>query len=308
MRKKIIIFVILLIIGITIFVFFTLFHDVEMHKYNFINRILENGGKITSQTNGEAINLIVNQFSKQNIENISGMLIYNIDLSGRDFANLIPSRKLEYLYFTNTTIDETVFEVFAQEKYTLDFLTFGRGQLSDNIGAFLGKIKKIGGLGFCEMKMSDNFFKGSSGLMIENLTIIDTPISEKGLNEMLPLNDLNFIFLNKTRISDDITEFLNKCPNLETIYIHNADIRCEFIQNIKQTDKIKSIEIINTHLDDEIFTSFTRFNNLKELRIINCHISEKSVIICKSLATKVYFIDVRSDNNKLFFQLDPNKY
>jgi hypothetical protein len=311
MKRKYLFFItVILLISIGVFVYYKVFSSPISKQYDFINLILEKGGRVTlpsEREDGKEPELIYNQFTKKNIDEVHALAVDNNKITETDIVNIPPLKKLKRLYFNNTELTADIFR--RLETTELEFLLFRCGYLPDQLIFSRGQLNRIGDLAIYQMKMSNNIFKKWDGLSINRLNVMQTQgISEVGLKYLLPQNHLESASFWYTSITDNITEFFNGCPELKTIEIVGGNLRCDFIRDMKWTDKIETIDITETNLDDEILNSITRFKKLNKLRAINCQITEKSKLLLEDLGKKMYLISVYSENGTIFQQINSDNY
>lgn len=275
-------------------------------EYDAVRHMLEHNAEITSRIpESESYypkKLEQGRYTDEDIKNITRFSFFKRSPDWQDIRALSSLKHVKELAFSEVTLSDRAIKEISNTQWKPRELMMLRSSFSKEGGFYLSKIEglKIFGMVYCDI--TDDNLQLASGLEADSISFYDTPISERGLMNILPQNKLKGISLMLTDITDGITGFLNECPNLESITITDSPaVRCRFLLELKNTDAITHLQIARTSLDDEILMSFTPYNNLNYLEIVNCRITEKCRDLLQEWARKMYFVRVETAGQEIIF-------
>lgn len=302
-KNKIVATVILLIFGAVFVIFIACKYHFSTSKTRIavINRILKEGVISTcANINGENDSIFYleeDDFDEHDLEDIWKIHVLNLNLTERNFKCIGPLKKLNILYFTNTNLYGDIFGHLRCTDLTLGFF---QSKISDENCRSLRKFNSVSILMMNSVDISCDAYKSLHGISLRQLIIGNTNTTTNDLNSMLPLNELEHVFLDNTQIDDEIYFFFDNCPKLSAITIHNTQSNCDFLCKIVNKDKIESLWFMNTKIDDGILPSISSYRNLRKLELIDCDITEKSQSILEKLNEQVPFVVVVSHGDVIF--------
>lgn len=246
-------------------------------------------------------------YTKEDILNIISIHTNKITLGNKDLKALGNLKKLGTLNFTDTTFTDEIFKNIRYEN--LGIIGFHHLDLPDFIGKSLNGSQFSEKLSLYNVKVEENFFCECTGMPIQWLFLYNNDsIDESQLEKMLPLQNLEYIYIDNCPISDSITTFFDSCPKLLSISVSNINVECSFIKDMKNKEKITSISLYKTNIDDETLAYIVNYPNLKEIEIEDSRVTEKSKELLKDLSKRLWAIDVSNGDNTIFSSLNRANY
>jgi hypothetical protein len=312
-------FLVVIFVGI---IFYLHYKGKQNHLVDSLKRILENNGSIFYYKDGdidlpinENISLrdleIYNKITRHKIKYINGIACNGYQLPIQDIVSFSTFKHLDYLGFSNTNLSENQLKTLAEKIPHLNILTIERSTFPNNGGKHLGKLKNLKTLWLSQLSIRDESTEGMSGLPLNEIVFFDLPITDVGLNNMLPLVELEYISLINLKITDNgITNFVNSCPSLKKIYINNlvkngtpSELKCTFLRDTIHISSIKDITLNYVLLNDDILSSIERFENLKYLSIRTYCVIEKSEPLLEKLSQRMYVsVETLGTNGETLFE------
>jgi hypothetical protein len=288
--------------------FYISYRNKQDHLIDSLKRILDNNGSISYYRDGNIERPIIetfqpydleicNIFTRHRIKYINGIYCVGYQLLIEDIVLFGTLEYLNYFGFVDVNLSESHLKFLVEKIPHLQNLTIERSTFPNNGGKYLGKLKKIRSLWLCDLLINDDDIRGMGGLPLREIIFINVAITDTGLNNMLPLKEIENITLRELPISDDITVFFNGCPSLKRIGIHNSkrdrntttfELKCIFLRDMIHTSSIKEITLNYVMLDDETLSSIERFENLKYLAIRSYCITENSKPLLERLSQRMY--------------------
>jgi hypothetical protein len=296
-----------LVVSLVSVVFYLQYKSKQEYLIDSLKRILENNGSISYYRDGdidhpinENISLrdleVYNKITRHRIKYINGIECNGYQLPIQDIVLFSTFKHLNYLGFSNTDLSESQLKTLTEKIPHIKILTISKSTFPNNGGKHLGKLKNLKTLWLFHLSIRDETTKGMSGLPLNEIAFFDLSITDVGLNNMLPLVELEYISLINLQITDNgITNFVNRCSHLKEIHISNlvengipSELKCTFLRDIIPVSSIENITLDYVLLNDEILSSIERFENLKYLSIRTYCDIEKSKPLLEKLSQRMY--------------------
>ena len=281
------------------------FHVSDQELNNLLVEILQYGGGfnvvLTGHDSSYKTVVFDDTILPEDIENIYNLGVRNLSVTQYEMALLTKLKKLAYIRFVASKFYGDVFAPLKNSMICELYIAYS--EVEGISGRSVPKLKNLEVLGLTHSVIPDEFYKECNSLNINDLGISEIPVRVENLKNMLPLPNLLSLMLLDTRVGDDITDFLDELPYLETLIISFSlpnEMRCEFIRNMKNTDNIEIMEIRNTNVDDDILSAITRFKNLTSLTIRNSKITKDSIPMLKAFADGKRSIRIKNDDGVIF--------
>jgi hypothetical protein len=102
--------------------------------------------------------------------------------------------------------------------------------------------------------------------------------TDKELELLLPLKD-QLIWLNveKTRISNSGMETISKLSNLRILYLNNTSITDEGIEKLESLPDLVYLNLVGTGFSDRSLNTLRKLKNLESLYVFDTKVSKDSV-------------------------------
>jgi hypothetical protein len=311
-----------LVVSLVSIAFYLQYKSKQKHLVDSLKRILENNGSISYYRDGdidypinENISLrdleIYNKMTRHRIKYINGIVCNGYQLPVQDIVLFSTFNHLNYLGFSNTNLSESQLKTLTEKIPHLEILTIEKSNFPNNGGKHLGRLKNLKSLWLTNLSIKNEDIEGMEGLPLSEIIFWDLPITDVGLNNMLPLVELESNFLSDLLVTDDgVTNFFNSCPHLKEINISNfvkkgtpLELKCTFLRDIIHISSIKGITLNYVLLNDEILSSIERFENLKYLSIRTYCVTEKSESLLKKLSQRMYVsVETIGTNGETLFE------
>lgn len=197
----------------------------EKQMISLVNHLLENGCAFSSYEdesdfdNSLMKDLEFNKITKRDVKYITGFACEEYLPTLNEMGRLCDLEYLTIFGFIRSGVTEDHLKIIADKKSNTTQIKFFKERLSKEDAKSLIRLSKLDTLAFYEMDMTDDILKYCSNILVDVLYIQDANITEKGLMNMLPLTNLRGVGFINIDITDNITEFIDSCPNLNSIHI-----------------------------------------------------------------------------------------
>jgi Leucine-rich repeat (LRR) protein len=120
----------------------------------------------------------------------------------------------------------------------------------------------------------------------------NTHISDDGVFHLTELEQLSEIDLDHSSVSDKCLEHLSRLPNLDTLGLDYCNITDEGIRHLQNLKRLESLSLDGTDVTDEGLKHLKSLKNLKELSVSNTGVTDEG---CAELLKAIPGLEILDD-------------
>ena len=202
----------------------------------------------------------------RSLHNLRVLTLHGTDVSDAGLKHLSKHRELRYLDLDYTNVTDVGLKQLAPLTQ-LNYLGLPRDQRTDEA---LRTLRAIGLLHAYVGARAKNGTRPTSPEEVCELNLSSTSVTDEGLRELEPLENLNMLRLRSKNITDETLRTLRKLGLLHTI--DNA-----FAEDGKRPncpEDVVSLEIGDTQVTDEGLRELAQFKNLRSLDLHHTRMTE----------------------------------
>lgn len=133
-------------------------------------------------------------------------------------------------------------------------------------------LQKVTGLGVNPMRLASE----SNYLMVSFTG--SREVTDEQINSLLELKDqLVWLNLNNTRISDQQMEGISKLANLRVLYLNNTAVTDEGISRLAGLKELRWLSLVGTRVTDQSIPSFLKFQQLTNLFLYQTEVTQNGI-------------------------------
>ncbi len=242
----------------------------EFRVNSFIEKVLKNNGDV-QVFRGEQYPwaeqypyLEQDNIGFFNANRIVDLTCRDIHITELELGIIVSEKKLQNLTFINCGIDDNAISNL-KDCNNIVKLCLVDNNISDRAGKYIKDMENVNYLQVTQKNLSPAILSSFSGLSVEDFDLSNTPINEKDLLHLLPLDKVRYVNLSGTRISDDVVVFFNSCPNLCSIDLCNTGVSGKFLKEMSFPGNIKNLNFASTVLTDTNLMQLQRYKNLMSM-------------------------------------------
>lgn len=172
--------------------------------------------------------------------------------------------------------------VYLEGLNNLESLMLVHTQVTDNGLAHIKELTNLEFLGLMSNKFTDTGLKHIIGMTnLKSLRLDDTEVTNDGLKRLKEnglFGALEFLSLNRTKISNEGLAHLTGMQKLKRLYLSDIKITSVGLNYIKGLTKLEVLSLTNTDISDEGLLHLKTLTNLNMLYLRNTKITNKGLV------------------------------